>query len=62
MIDHACDKCGKPLNPVNWWTARVGDRYGGRFYKLCDECAELVDFTLRSMIGGEGHVRKAVKR
>lgn len=62
MIDHTCDKCGKPLNQVNWWTASVGDRYGGRFYKLCGECAELADSTLLAMMGGEGRVRKAVKQ
>ena len=25
-------KCGKPLNPVNWQTARVGDRYEERIF------------------------------
>ena len=62
MIDHVCDKCGKPLDPVNWRTARVGDRYEGRAYKLCGVCAELVDSTLRTMMGCDGHVRKTVKR
>lgn len=62
MIDHVCDKCGKPLDPVNWQTARVGDRYEGRAYKLCGVCAELVDSTLRTMMGSDGHVRKTVKR
>lgn len=62
MINHTCDKCGKPLDPVNWWTASVGDRFGGRSYKLCGECAELVDSTLLAMIGGEGHVRKVMER
>ena len=62
MIDHVCDKCGKQLDPVNWWTASVGDRYGGRSYKLCGECAELADSTLQAMMSGEGRVRKAVER
>jgi len=62
MIDHTCDKCGKPLDPVNWQTARVGDRYEERVYKLCGVCAELADSTLLTMMGCEGRVRKAVKR
>lgn len=58
MTDHTCDKCGKPLNPVNWETVRVGDRFEGRTYKLCSECAELVDSTLRKVMGCDGHVKK----
>ena len=61
MIDHTCDKCGKPLDPINWQTARVGDRYEERTYKLCSECAALACSTLRAMMG-EGRVRKAVMR
>ena len=61
MIEHICNKCGEPLNPVNWWTVRIGDRFMSSTYKLCDKCAELVDDTMRSMIG-KGHVKKAVKR
>ena len=61
MIDHTCDKCGEPLDPINWWTVRIGGRFVSRTYKLCDKCSALVDYTMRSMIG-KGQVRKAVKR
>lgn len=59
MIDHTCDKCGKPLNPVNWQTVRVGDRFEARIYNLCGACAELADSTLRETMGCDGHVKKA---
>ena len=50
--NHVCDRCGKPLDPVNWWTAGVTDRYGGSKWKLCGDCAAYV----------EDAIRKAVKR
>lgn len=62
MIDHTCSRCGKPLNPVNWFSASIGDRFESRTYKLCDECAALVDSTMRFMMGCDGYVRKAVRR
>lgn len=50
--NHVCDRCGKTLNPVNWFTVGVTDRYGGSKWKLCGDCAAYV----------EDAVRKAVKR
>ena len=58
MIDHICNKCGEPLDPANWWTVRIGDRFVSSTYKLCDGCAALADYTMRSMMG-KGQVRKA---
>jgi len=48
--EHTCAKCGKRLNPVNWWTAGVYDRFDGEKYKLCDECAEQVKFAMQAVI------------
>lgn len=46
MTNHICAKCGKQLNPANWWTAGVYDRFGGEKHKLCNECAEQVSIVL----------------
>ena len=54
--EHVCAKCGKQLNPVNWWTAGVYDRFGGEKYKLCDECAEQVKFAMQAVIEMKGNV------
>lgn len=48
--EHVCAKCGKQLDPVNWWTASVIDRYGGQSFKLCKPCAESVSFAMQSAI------------
>lgn len=56
MTDHTCAKCGKQLNPVNWWTAGVYDRYVGEMYKLCNECAEQVKFVMQTVIETDGDV------
>ena len=54
--DYTCDKCGKQLNLVNWWTAGVYDRFSGEKYKLCDECAEQVKFVMQAVIEMKGDV------
>ena len=50
--NHVCDRCGKPLDRVNWWTASIHDRFGAIKWKLCVACAVIV----------EEAIRKAVKR
>ena len=54
--DHVCAKCGKQLDPVNWWTASVTDRYGGRSFKLCKPCAVEVSFAIQLIISVDGYV------
>lgn len=60
--DYTCAKCGKPLNPVNWWTAGVYDRFGGEKHKLCDECAEQARFAMQAVIEMKGHVGGVMMR
>lgn len=60
--DYTCAKCGKQLNPVNWWTAGVYDRFGGEKYKLCDECAHQVKFAMKAVIEMSGEVEGVISR
>lgn len=60
--EHVCARCGKQLNPVNWWTAGVYDRFGGDKYKLCDECAEQVKFAMQAVIEMKGDVGGVMMR
>lgn len=60
--DYTCAKCGKQLNPVNWWIAGVYDRFGGEKHKLCDECAEQVRFAMQAVIEMKGHVGGVMMR
>ena len=55
--DHVCAKCGKALDPVNWWTAGVTDRFGGQTFKLCNLCAMAVSFGVQAMVKGDGDGR-----
>ena len=50
--NHVCDRCGKLLNPVNWWIASVGDRYGKDKWKLCVDCATVVEEAMRKIVAG----------
>ena len=50
MSEHVCERCGKPLDPVNWWTLSLRDRYGGNDYKLCKLCAMELLFPIQRMI------------
>lgn len=54
--EHVCAKCGKQLDPVNWWTAGVYDRFGGRKYKLCKLCAMEVSFAMQAVIASKDEV------
>lgn len=60
--DYTCAKCGKQLNPVNWWTAGVYDRFGGEKYKLCDECAWQVKFAMQAVIKMKGNVGGVISK
>ena len=54
---HVCAKCGKPLNPVNWRTAGVTDRFGGQTFKLCDTCGEAIGIILEWVVLKDKEVR-----
>ena len=60
--NHVCAKCGKPLNPMNWWTAGVTDRFGGQTFKLCEPCAMSVSFAVQSVIAMDGEVGGVVMK
>ena len=48
--NHVCERCGKPLNEVNWWTASIGDRYDASKWKLCGDCATYVEEAIRKEV------------
>ena len=52
--EHVCAKCGNQLNPINWWTASVTDRYGGQTFKLCKPCAMSVSSAMQAAVVGSG--------
>lgn len=54
---HVCAKCGEPLNPVNWWTAGVTDRFGGQTFKLCDTCGKAIGIILEWAVLKDKEVR-----
>lgn len=60
--EHVCAKCGESLNPVNWWTVEVRDRYSGTRKKLCRECAKQVAFAIKAVIKLDGEVGGVIMR
>lgn len=50
--NHVCERCGKPLSDINWWTFGLFNRWDeGVKMKLCDSCAEKASELVGQMRG-----------